>query len=53
MVQETVFNLVYIANGTVELYGARLGSRGGDRRGGGLTVALFARQGKRKFAGRL
>lgn len=46
MVQETVFNLVYIVDGTVKLYRARLRGRGGYRRGGCLTLAFPV--GKRK-----
>lgn len=40
MVQETVFDLVYIVDGTVKLYRARLRGWGGYRRGGCLILAL-------------
>lgn len=40
MVQETVFDLVYVVDGAVKLHRARLRGRGGHRRGGRLILAL-------------
>lgn len=53
MVQETVFNLVDVADGAIKFYGARLWGRRGHRWGGCWILALSAGQGKRKSAGRL